>query len=537
MNLSNSSFHSVQIARESIELPGSVLNNLTVLLLTSTVALISLYFLRADPLAHIPILAAERGDEKERRALFLKDAKSLYLEGRKKFGDGVYQITTSRHSKTIVVPTKFLEELRKLPDDTLCNQCAADETLESKYTRLNTHEPVHGHVLKTSLTPSLRRMNPRISAEIDHAVHANLPSQPAWTSVNIHHALLRIVASATGCIGIGAPLCRDDQYLAVTANYAGHVMAAGTAASRVPLWLRPVLAPRLPEVKKLDALLAEAEAFMRPVIEERKRGMAEGKPAEGDLLQWMLETDRARFGLEDDRKVVTAYLGFVFAAIHSTTVVATNILYSLAAMRDFIPELREEIRRAVDSHGGVLSFEALQKMMKLDSVMKESMRLYPLQHANFQRKVLRPFTLSTSVRIPGNTVLEFPTVTTSLDPSVFPDPHTFDPLRFYRIRTAPDADHSSNQFVTVSADATWWGWGSHACPGRFFAANEIKMVVAQIVLEWDVKMPGVGEGEALGSRELGGPWGEVGRWRNWEVGNFCFPDPTKELLFQRIMKD
>lgn len=106
----------------------------------------------------------------------------------------------------------------------------------------------------------------------------------------------------------------------------------------------------------------------------------------------------------------------------------------------------------------------------------------------------------------------------SLDPTVFPDAARFDPLRFYRLRTAPGADPSAHQFATVSEDALNFGWGRHACPGRFFAANEIKMVVAAVLLEWDVKMSEVEEGERE-KVEAEREW-EGRRWRNWEYGNF-----------------
>lgn len=210
-------------------------------------------------------------------------------------------------------------------------------------------------------------------------------------------------------------------------------------------------------------------------------------------------------------------------------------LFNLAAMPEFTAELREEIASVLARHDGVMTFQALQEMLKLDSFMKETFRLYPLQFgkpsplppqsapqltpastANFQRKVLKPFALSTGQIIPANTVIEVPSMAVSLDPTVFPDAARFDPLRFYRLRTAAGADPSAHQFATVSEDALNFGWGRHACPGRFFAANEIKMVVAAVLLEWDVKMPEVKEGECV---EAEREW-EGRRWRNWEYGNF-----------------
>ncbi|KAK0609184.1 Cytochrome P450 monooxygenase atmQ [Lasiodiplodia hormozganensis] len=534
-----------------VEMPILVVGNVRLLLFSSTSALlvsiaaavVAAVFLRRDPLAAFPVIGKEWGDEKTRRERFVTGAKQIYLDGYKKFKDGVYQITTVRQSRTIVIAPKFLDELRKLPDDVVCNQCAADETLESRYTKLNTHEPLHGHVMKTLLTPGLRRLNPRISTTITTAVHAALPSSSTWISVNANTALLHIVAAATGAIGVGSPLCLDQQYLDVSVQYAANVMRAMAAASRVPVWCRRVVAPWLKEVRELDGFVRKVEGFMGKVIRERRAREKEqkegGEGQEGekgqkgekpeDMLQWTMDA-AGRFGLDAEWKVVRAYLGFVFAAIHSTTVVATNILFNLAAMPEFTAELREEIASVLARHDGVMTFQALQEMLKLDSFMKETFRLYPLQFANFQRKVLKPFALSTGQIIPANTVIEVPSMAVSLDPTVFPDAARFDPLRFYRLRTAPGADPSAHQFATVSEDALNFGWGRHACPGRFFAANEIKMVVAAVLLEWDVKMPEVKEGECV---EMEREW-EGRRWRNWEYGNFCFPVPTRELLFRKI---
>ncbi|KAF4537208.1 Cytochrome P450 [Lasiodiplodia theobromae] len=536
-----------------VEMPILVVGNVRLLLFSSTSALlvsiaaaaVAAVFLRRDPLAAFPVIGEEWGDEKTRRERFVTGAKQIYLDGYKKFKDGVYQITTVRQSRTIVIAPKFLDELRKLPDDVVCNQCAADETLESRYTKLNTHEPLHGHVMKTLLTPGLRRLNPRISTTITTAVHTALPSTSSWTPVNANAALLHIVAAATGAIGVGSPLCLDQQYLDVSVQYAASVMRAMAAASRVPSWCRRVVAPWLKEVRELDGFVRRVEGFMGKVIRERREREKEqkegGEGQEGekkggekqerpeDMLQWTMDA-AGRFGLDAEWKVVRAYMGFVFAAIHSTTVVATNVLFNLAAMPEFTAELREEIASVLARHDGVMTFQALQEMLKLDSFMKETFRLYPLQFANFQRKVLKPFALSTGQIIPANTVIEVPSMAVSLDPTVFPDAARFDPLRFYRLRTAAGADPSAHQFATVSEDALNFGWGRHACPGRFFAANEIKMVVAAVLLEWDVKMPEVKEGECV---EAEREW-EGRRWRNWEYGNFCFPVPTRELLFRKI---
>jgi cytochrome P450 monooxygenase-3 len=35
-----------------------------------------------------------------------------------------------------------------------------------------------------------------------------------------------------------------------------------------------------------------------------------------------------------------------------------------------------------------------------------------------------------------------------------------------------------------------FGHGIHACPGRFFASNEIKVVLIELLQNWDIRLKG-----------------------------------------------
>lgn len=81
------------------------------------------------------------------------------------------------------------------------------------------------------------------------------------------------------------------------------------------------------------------------------------------------------------------------------------------------------------------------------------------------------------------------------DPDFISDPEVFDPLRFYKVREREGlqgADKAgagaTNQFVSVNPNNLIFGYGRHACPGRFFAANEIKMILGRALLYYDVKL-------------------------------------------------
>jgi len=66
----------------------------------------------------------------------------------------------------------------------------------------------------------------------------------------------------------------------------------------------------------------------------------------------------------------------------------------------------------------------------------------------------------------------------------------------------PDSGNENRyQFVTTSPDSLAFGHGNHACPGRFFASNEIKVVLVEFLRNWEFRLKGVdGKGEGEGGR-------------------------------------
>lgn len=49
------------------------------------------------------------------------------------------------------------------------------------------------------------------------------------------------------------------------------------------------------------------------------------------------------------------------------------------------------------------------------------------------------------------------------------------------------SNHKEKSTVTLDDAFLGFGFGKHACAGRFFALNEMKMFVAHMVLNYDVK--------------------------------------------------
>lgn len=75
-----------------------------------------------------------------------------------------------------------------------------------------------------------------------------------------------------------------------------------------------------------------------------------------------------------------------------------------------------------------------------------------------------------------------------LNPSHYSNPEMFDGYRFLRLRQQPGAENKY-QAVTVSPEFTFFGLGTHSCPGRGFATSELKILLGYIVLHYDLNFP------------------------------------------------
>lgn len=171
-------------------------------------------------------------------------------------------------------------------------------------------------------------------------------------------------------------------------------------------------------------------------------------------------------------------------------------LFELAIRPELVDEIRAEVRSVLEANGGEMTPSALYQMRLTDSFLRETARVNPQAPARFQRYVEKPIVLKSGVEIPAGVYIEAPAEPVLFDPSVFPDPEVFDARRFLKLREGTGEDRIGYQnkelyqFVTSTKENLAFGFGPHVCPGRFWAANAIKLMLARIVTHYDIRMPG-----------------------------------------------
>jgi len=229
------------------------------------------------------------------------------------------------------------------------------------------------------------------------------------------------------------------------------------------------------------------------MVEERSAKMEEfgddwDKP--NDMLMWLMS--EAKGEERSLRSLARRMLIVNFSAIHSTTHTFTHVLYRLLSHPEHMEPLRQEVETIVAEEGWTKA--GVDRMHKIDSFIRETLRIDGQSIIITTRLVLRPFTFSNGVTVPAGTLISLPTRATHNDERNFENPDEFDGFRFAKLCENEGGDASRHRVSSMSTQNLAWGLGRHSCPGRLFVAGELKLLLAHLVVTYDLKF---GEGKGV----------------------------------------
>ncbi|KAM7216748.1 Cytochrome P450 monooxygenase sdnQ [Rhypophila decipiens] len=303
-----------------------------------------------------------------------------------------------------------------------------------------------------------------------------------WFEIPLHRTALQIVARLSGRVFLGEQLGRDPEWLRITAGYAGVVTMAFADLSRWPAWFRSTANRFLPRCKASRAYMDDVRRKLRPVIAERRQkahNAGVGLQEYNDAIEWFeLESQ----GKPYDPEIVQ--LSLSLAAVHTAGDLLAQTLTEIATHGEIIEPLREEVQIMLDKGGWQKS--SLDRMALLDSVIKESQRRKPLATLSMGRIAVTDARVSDGTVIPkGSTI----SVDAGLmwDQSIYTRPDEWDPYRFVKMRRESPTQQRLAELTTTAPEHLAFGHGMYACPGRFFAANEVKIALIKILLKYDIK--------------------------------------------------
>ncbi|KAI8227055.1 Cytochrome P450 monooygenase 1 [Colletotrichum sp. SAR 10_77] len=424
----------------------------------------------------------------------LKPKFSFYLDGRKALGRAIEQANGKPFrivgpGRTLtVLPPPYAEDIRndkRLDFGKVVAQFVSHEIpgFEGFASGLN-DLPVVLDMCKYKLTRELASVIEPLPAESEMAIEdiLQIPHSDEWQKVPIKQRLNLLVARVSGRVFLGEELCRDPAWLNIAVSHIMTGFLAALSLRMFPAFMRPFVHWFLPPCRKLRSQVEQARSLIRPVIEKRKQekatAIAKGEtPTEyNDSIDW---SDTYSNGRKFDR--ADLQLGLSIASVHNTTDLLSQVVYDLAGDPEMVQRLREEAKQVIGESGW--SKTSLYNLKLLDSVIKESMRIKPILTVAMPREVTEEMTLPDGVILPEGTVIGV-SAERHWDSDIYPEPHTFIGDRFLKMRQTSGKENVA-QLVTTSINHLGFGHGNHACPGRFLAAAEIKVILTQLILGKD----------------------------------------------------
>jgi cytochrome P450 len=172
-------------------------------------------------------------------------------------------------------------------------------------------------------------------------------------------------------------------------------------------------------------------------------------------------------------------------------------LYGGPSKDDFLVGLEAECKSVSVLYNGLSTPEAVEALHRVDSTIRESMRISDVAVTSLNRDVTSgQLDIGNGVTIPQGVRMTFPTQNIHLDPDNYEDPLRFDAFRFSRkyegIEEPAQQRKAQERETLVTPTLSWlpFGYGRHACPGRWFAAQTMKQALAYIVMNYDVELIG-----------------------------------------------
>jgi cytochrome P450 len=243
------------------------------------------------------------------------------------------------------------------------------------------------------------------------------------------------------------------------------------ASTGAPSWL-----PR-PGGAASERAIAALRGAVHAMLREKGSGpfsaKASGKKgpdpfSRDDLMRRLMAARDPETGRTmDERQLVDNLLTFYLAGHETTARALAWTLYLLARSAEWAGRLEEEVTAV--TRGAPVAAEHVERLVQVQQVLKESMRLYP-PVPMMGRQAIAPTRLGAHALARGATVM-MPIYAIHRHAKRWPDPDVFDPARF-----APEREAALERYQYLP-----FGAGPRICIGMAFAMLEATAILATLV--------------------------------------------------------
>lgn len=256
----------------------------------------------------------------------------------------------------------------------------------------------------------------------------------------------------------------------------------------------------------------QASCFTLPIIKQRIADLQKKDAGHPDYTTWTEPQDfftwTYRTAQSENRpeemqpdRIALRTMGILFASHTTVMTIYDSIINILHAGQHTIRLLREESHRILREEGGNYTRQGLSRMHRLDSAIREAQRKSPIGLTLSARKIVarKGVTAPNGVHFPYGTLLSCPWMPIAGDETIYDNAGEYDAFRYSRPMEEYEGLGEEEKkevdllrikqkaLVTTSFEHLQFGHGRHACPGRFLAAHELKIILSYLLLHYDFK--------------------------------------------------
>jgi cytochrome P450 len=326
--------------------------------------------------------------------------------------------------------------------------------------------------------------------------------------------MIELVVKLNGLALFGQELANNEEFMACALPYVEQTLLTAEIVKLLPKLLRPVVGGMLgchlnAHRKFFEYLIPAAQLRCQ---ERDLKNLGHEVPKRADCIQWLVDTAPKQKPWTPER-VIYELMAIWFGSVHILTTTIVYALHDLCLHPDYIDPIRTELLSQY------ADFErAGHGLPLLDSFLRESSRLTPVESMSTRRRALQPFTFSdgTALNV-GDWACSPSGALMRSEAHYGPSAQQFDGFRFVEpsVLDRLEGGHSGGgqpmagraskkqpaKLTDVDSAFLMWGYGRMACPGRYYAAAFMKVVVGQIIMNYDLKLV-----------EPGAP-----RWMTWRA--------------------
>ena len=227
--------------------------------------------------------------------------------------------------------------------------------------------------------------------------------------------------------------------------------------------------------RKRDAAREGLVALVQEIMDTR---IAEPDESDDkDLLDVLVSIRDEEGNLRFTADTITGiFISMMFAGHHTTSGTAAWTLIELLRHPDYMKQVTDELDE-IYSGGAEYSFGAMRQIPKLESALKEALRLHPPLIV-LMRVVQNEFIVEDFEITAGQTIAASPAISNRL-PEDFPNPDSFDPDRYLE----PRQEDLANRWTWIP-----FGAGRHCCVGAQFAIMQLKAIFSVLLQNYEFEM-------------------------------------------------